>query len=81
MVTALPPQILARMDWQLGVFVARDTHTWYQPRFDGFTFETAKELTLDYVVLPLGEDYGPGLVAPSQAALAHATMQVPLAGL
>lgn len=59
------------------VIVSRETHSWWRPRIDGLTLETAKELFLDPVVLPLSQRYGPGLAHPSQAALDAATITPP----
>jgi hypothetical protein len=66
------------MDAAPGVIVSRETHSWWRPQIGGLTLETAKELFLDPVVLPLSRTYGPGLARPSQAQLDAATIRLPL---
>jgi hypothetical protein len=56
------------------VIVSRETHSWWRPQFGSLTLETAKELYLDYVVLPRSLIYGPGLAHPTQAQLDSATI-------
>ncbi len=68
----------ARMDAAPAVIVSRETHSWWRPQIGGLTLETAKELSLDPVVLPLSRTYGPGLAHPTQAELDAATITPPL---
>jgi hypothetical protein len=68
----------AQADAAPGVIVSRETHSWWRPQIGGLTLETAKELFLDPVVLPLSRTYGPGLARPSQAQLDAATIRLPL---
>ncbi len=60
------------------VIVSRETHSWWRPQIGNLTLETAKELLLDPVVLPLSPTYGPGMAHPSQAELDAATITPPL---
>ena len=68
----------ARTDAAPGVIVSRETHSWWRPQIGKLTLETAKELFLDPVVLPLSPAYGPGLAHPTQAQLDAATITPPL---
>jgi hypothetical protein len=60
------------------VIVSRETHSWWRPQFGKLTLETAKELFLDPVVLPLSLSYSAGLAHPTQAQLNAATIKPPL---
>ncbi len=72
-VTPLPPMLLAR-SWSMQLVVVRETHRWYRPQIGPLTLETAKELILPPVTLPLGAERTPGLSNPDEAALASATI-------
>lgn len=73
LVTPLPPMLTAK-SWNAHLVVTRDTHTWYRPQLGPLTLETAKELTLDPVTLPLGTGHTGGIANPDKATLAAATV-------
>jgi hypothetical protein len=62
----------------LKVIISRDTHSWYQPHVGSLVLETAKELTADPVLLPLGSQHGPGITNPTHRDYAHTTMSLQL---
>ena len=62
----------------LRVIISRDTHTWYQPRAGSLVLETAKELSLDPVLLLPGRLQGPGITTPTGRDYAHATISIQL---
>jgi hypothetical protein len=78
LVTPLPHRLATQPNWQLGIIVSRDTHSWYQPHIGALQMETSKELLgLDYGVLPLGATPSAILTHPTQSALDHATITLP----
>jgi hypothetical protein len=63
---------------RLRVIVSRDSHYWYQPKAGSLTLETAKELTTNQVLLPIGKEQGPGILYPTRSQIAAATIVVKL---
>jgi hypothetical protein len=62
----------------LRIIVSRDSHFWYQPKAGSLTLETAKELTTNEVLLPIGREQGPGILDASRRQIAAATVAVEL---
>jgi hypothetical protein len=78
-VTPLPEGVNAAL--AASVIVSRDTHIWYRPRFGPFVLDTAKELTIERVVLPPGVARGAGIACPDQRDLDASTVSIRLTGL
>ncbi|MGO8946837.1 MAG: ArnT family glycosyltransferase [Ktedonobacterales bacterium] len=61
---------------RLRIIVTRDTHYWYQPVAGALKLETAKELTTNPVLLPLGNEQGPGLTHATRSQVNSAAIIV-----
>jgi hypothetical protein len=59
------------------LLVERDTHTWYRPMLGPIPLETAKELTVNRVVLPVGAAHSNNLISPFATDFSAATITVP----
>jgi hypothetical protein len=68
-VTALPAGLEAAPTLAPRVIVSRATHIWYRPQLGPLVLDTAKELTIDSVVLPPGRARGDGIANPNRQAL------------
>jgi hypothetical protein len=68
------PKPLPTQSWNMHLVVVRQMHTWFRPQIGPLTLETAKELLLPPMTLPLGAQRTPGLSNPDEAALARATI-------
>ena len=77
-VTPLPADLNPQAALEPRVIVSRDTHSWYRPRLGPFPLDTAKELTINSVVLPPGSARGSGVANPDQAALDRSTVPIVL---
>ena len=62
---------------KIQLLVERDTHTWYRPKLGPIPLETAKELTVDRVVLPVGATPSNNLISPFATDFSAATITVP----
>jgi hypothetical protein len=62
----------------LRIVVSRNSHFWYQPKAGSLTLETAKELTTNAVLLPIGKKQGPGILDASRGQIAAATVSLEL---
>jgi hypothetical protein len=78
MVVVAPAPVGAQAGATPSMIVSRETHSWWRPQIGKLTLETAKELLLDPVVLPLSLTVSPGLAHPTQAQLNAATITPPL---
>ncbi len=79
-VTSLPAGLDPARPLAPRVIVTRDTHIWYRPPLGPLQLDTAKELSVGSVVLPLGMTRGSGIANPNQAALNRSTVSIVLAG-
>jgi hypothetical protein len=62
---------------RIQLLVERDTHTWYRPNLGSLPLETAKELTVNRVVLPVGETSSRNLISPFAADFNAAMITIP----
>ena len=62
---------------RIQLLVERDTHTWYRPSLGPIPLETAKELTVNRVVLPVGATPSNNLISPFATDFSAATITVP----
>ena len=62
---------------RIQLLVERDTHTWYRPSLGPIPLETAKELTVNRVVLPVGATPSNSLISPFATDFSAATITVP----
>jgi hypothetical protein len=62
---------------RIQLLVERDTHTWYRPKLGPIPLETAKELTINRVVLPLGATPSRDLLSPLATNFTRAMFTIP----
>jgi NaMN:DMB phosphoribosyltransferase len=62
---------------RIQLLVERDTHTWYRPQLGTIPLETAKELTVNRVVLPVGATPSHTLISPFATNFNAAMITIP----
>jgi len=62
---------------RIQLLVERDTHTWYRPQLGSIPLETAKELTINRVVLPVGTTPSKSLISPFATDFSPAMIAIP----
>jgi hypothetical protein len=62
---------------RIQLLVERDTHTWYRPQLGSIPLETAKELTINRVVLPVGATPSASQISPFATDFSAATITIP----
>jgi hypothetical protein len=72
-----PPTGKKRQVARIQLLVERDTHTWYRPQLDSIPLETAKELTVNRVVLPVGATPSSDLISPFATNFSAAMITIP----